>query len=266
MLRDRVITAAIIIAILVPLFLFGGVLGIAFVVAALGGAAVWELARCLPALRESPGKQLTLALGFGIIAAFYLFPYGTLLAVLAWYPLLVILIHLILFHKIERTLESASEMIFVLAYIIVPLSHAILVRRLEPGIAWIFFVMVVVCFGDVGAYFGGRYLGKNRFSKTISPSKTVEGLGGGLVGSLLGMLGVKMVFPGLPSIWYLLVLTLILAVAGPVGDLTASMIKRRLGIKDFGSIMPGHGGVLDRADSLIPAFPVTFYFLILIGY
>jgi phosphatidate cytidylyltransferase len=80
------------------------------------------------------------------------------------------------------------------------------------------------------------------------------------------MLGVKVAFPGLPSVWYLLVLTLVLAVAGPLGDLIASMIKRRLAIKDFGSIMPGHGGVLDRADSLILAFPATFYFLILVGY
>lgn len=266
MLRDRVITAAVIIAILVPLFLFGGVLGIALLVAALGGTAVWELARCLPALKRTPGKEVTLALGLGIIAAFYGSPQGTLMAVLAVYPLLVILIHLVLYHRIERTLESASEMMLALAYVIVPLSHAILVRRLDLGIAWIFFIMVVVCFGDVGAYFGGRYLGKHRFSKTISPSKTIEGLGGSLLGNLLGMLGVKLVFPALPSLWYLLVVTLMLAVAGPVGDLTASMMKRRLAIKDFGSIMPGHGGVLDRADSLILAFPATFYFLLLVGY
>ncbi|MEJ2718073.1 MAG: phosphatidate cytidylyltransferase [Deltaproteobacteria bacterium] len=266
MLRDRVITAIVIIAILVPLFLFGGVLGVAFLVTALGGTAVWELARCLPALKKSPGKEITLVLGFGIIATFYSFSLGTLMAVLAWYPLLVILIHLILYHKIEQTLESASEMIFALAYVIVPLSHAILVRRLDLGIAWIFFIMVVVCFGDVGAYFGGRFFGKHRFSKSISPSKTVEGLGGSLLGNLVGMLGVKLAFPGLPSLWYLLVVTLMLAVAGPVGDLTASMIKRRLAIKDFGTIMPGHGGVLDRADSLILAFPATFYFLFLVGY
>lgn len=79
------------------------------------------------------------------------------------------------------------------------------------------------------------------------------------------MLAVKTVFPGLPSIQALLFLTVALAVAGPLGDLCASMIKRKLDIKDFGSIMPGHGGVMDRADSLILAFPVTYYFLLLLS-
>jgi len=73
----------------------------------------------------------------------------------------------------------------------------------------------------------------------------------------------KLAVPELPSLWILTQIAVLLAVLGPIGDLCASAIKRRLGIKDFGSIMPGHGGILDRADSLIPAFPATYYFLII---
>jgi phosphatidate cytidylyltransferase len=94
----------------------------------------------------------------------------------------------------------------------------------------------------------------------------VEGLVGGLIGNLLGMVIMKVVVSNFPPLWDLLQLTIILAVVAPIGDLCASALKRRLAIKDFGSVIPGHGGVLDRADSLIPSFPVVFYFLSLSGY
>jgi phosphatidate cytidylyltransferase len=79
------------------------------------------------------------------------------------------------------------------------------------------------------------------------------------------MLIMKVIAPDFPPVWSLLQLTIILAIVAPTGDLCASALKRRLGIKDFGYVIPGHGGVLDRADSLIPAFPVVFYFLSLSG-
>jgi len=265
MLRDRVITAAVAIAILVPIFLLGGLEGVVFLVALFGGAALWELATCLPGLKTSPGKQLTLAVGLATAIAFYLVPPGALTAVLAWFPLLVVVLHLALYHRIERSVESASQMIFAVSYVMVPLSHATLVRQLEMGVSWIFLIMVVICLGDAGAYFAGKRFGKHRFSSSVSPSKTIEGLGGGVVGNILGMLIVKLCCPDLPPIATLLWLTLLLAIVGPVGDLCASMLKRRLEIKDFGSIMPGHGGVMDRADSLIFAFPAAYYFLVLVG-
>jgi phosphatidate cytidylyltransferase len=187
------------------------------------------------------------------------------MGVLIWFPLIVLLVHLFLYEKIQQTVESASQMIFAVGYVIVPLSHAILIRRLDLGVPWIFFVMVVICLGDAGAYFVGRSYGKHRFSGKVSPSKTVEGLGGGVSGNLLGMVVSRLLFPELPAFEVLLVLTLLLALAGPLGDLSASAIKRRLAIKDFGSIMPGHGGVMDRADSLIFAFPTTYYFLLLVA-
>jgi len=145
------------------------------------------------------------------------------------------------------------------------LAHAILLRRLDNGIPLVFLVLVMISLGDAGAYFTGKYCGKHRFSKRVSPGKTVEGLAGGLAGCLAGMLIMKLIAPDLPAMGILLRLTVLLAIAGPLGDLVASAIKRKLDIKDYGCIMPGHGGVLDRADALIPAFPITYYFLILSG-
>jgi phosphatidate cytidylyltransferase len=266
MLRDRLITAGVIIVFLVPPILFGGPCGVAILVAILGGLAVWELARVLPGLKTHALSGLTVALGLLIVAAFLAFTSDTLMAVIVGFPLIVLILHLVLFHHIENTLQSAPQMIFALAYVIVPLGHAILLRRLDMGVEWILFVLLVICLGDAGAYFAGKYYGSHRFSTSVSPSKTVEGLVGGVAGNFLAMLAVKAVFSDLPSLKVLLCLTLLLALAGPAGDLCASALKRRLEIKDFGTILPGHGGVLDRADSLILAFPTTYYFLLLGGY
>ncbi|MFC1835427.1 phosphatidate cytidylyltransferase [Thermodesulfobacteriota bacterium] len=265
MLRTRIIAAAILIVVLVPILVWGGTTGVAVLVALFGTVAMMELGKHMPGLKASPSREITLILGLAMVAAFALFSVPGVMATVVWAPLVILLIHLLLYHKIENTVESASQMVFLLAYVMVPLGHVILISRLDMGVAWVLFMFVVICFGDAGAYFAGKYKGRHRFSKTISPSKTVEGLLGGLAGSFIGMLAMKIIVPELPPLTTLIQLTILLAVLGPLGDLCASAIKRKLKIKDFGSIIPGHGGVMDRADSLLMAFPATFYFLVLVG-
>jgi CDP-diglyceride synthetase len=95
MLLTRIITAAVALAIIVPALIWGRVEGLAFLVAIFSGIAVWELARSLPGLKGFPRPQLTLLLGLGIVAAFYVFPYKAVPAVLVWFPLVVVLLHLL---------------------------------------------------------------------------------------------------------------------------------------------------------------------------
>ena len=265
MLASRVATAAVLIAIVVPALLLGRVVAIALIVAFFAGMAVWELSGNLAALKSSLNRRLALGLGMLGIASFYWLPERALFAVVAWLPLLVIVLHLFLYNHIENTVESAVHMTFVLGYAVISLCHAILLGRLDPSNVWVFFVLVVVCLSDAGAYFAGRYYGKRHFSRRVSPSKTVEGLAGGLAAATMGMIVMKLIAPWLPSVWVLLPLTLLLVVADVVGDLCASAIKRRLNIKDFGVLLPGHGGVMDRADGLILAFPAAYHFLSLSG-
>jgi len=266
MLRDRLISAAIAVAILVPILIFGGVEGVAILVLVCSAIAVSELSNYLSGLKERVCRVCLFLVGSSVLAAFYFLPLDKTLTVVVWYPLIILLMHLFLYNVIENTIESLVQMIFVTAYIVVPLGHAILLSRLEMGIVWIFFVLVVVCLGDAGGYFAGRYLGKHRFSKRISPAKTIEGFLGGGLGNFAGMLAMKLVVPQLPPYHLLIPLTLVIAVVAPLGDLCASAIKRRLEIKDFGSLLPGHGGIMDRADSLIFAFPVTYHFLLFAGF
>lgn len=265
MLRDRIISAAVAIAILVPVLALGGVIGVAVLVGAFSAIAARELSRNLSSLKSSPAKELTVAFCIAVPAAFCWLSMSGALAVVVWIPLAILMLHLFLYNTIEQTTESSSQMIFVIAYVAIPLGHAILLRRLEMGVAWVFFVLVVICVGDASAYFTGRYCGKHHFSKRVSPGKTVEGLLGGAAGCVCGMLVMKVLAPSLAPLATLFVAAILMAVVGPLGDLMASALKRRLGVKDFGSIMPGHGGVLDRADALITGFPALYYFLILTG-
>lgn len=265
MLRTRIISAAIAAAIIIPTLVWGGSRGIALLVAVLSSVAVWELTANLPGLKAWPSRIITLLLGLGIVLAFYRLPVAAVPAVLVWLPLVIVILHLVLYSLIENTVDSAGQMLLVSTYAVVPLAHAVLLGRLYMGAGWVFFVLVVTCLGDVGAYFAGKYLGKHRLAPAVSPGKTIEGLFGGVAGNFVGMLIAEAVLVDLASLPVLVQATLLLAVLGPVGDLCASALKRRLAIKDFGSFMPGHGGIMDRADSLILAFPAVYYFLTLTG-
>lgn len=118
--------------------------------------------------------------------------------------------------------------------------------------------------GDTAAYFIGSRFGVRRLCPTVSPNKTVEGAAAGLGGSLVFSLlayGIFACFTTMPPLWHFAVLGLLGGLAGQVGDLFASLIKRHCGIKDFGSIFPGHGGVMDRLDSVYWATVVMYVYL-----
>lgn len=266
MLISRIISAAVAVAVLVPVLIVGRVPGVTVLVMLCSSVAVWELSRQLPGLKSVLGTALALLVNFVVVLGFYSWPLQAVQALVVLVPLAILVVHLFLYRTIQNTTDSCPQMIFVATYVTVPLSHAIVLGRLDAGIQWVFFVLVVVCLGDAGAYFAGKHFGKHHFSGEVSPRKTVEGLGGGLAGNLLGMLIMELAGPGLPAIGVLFKATLLLAVIAPLGDLVASALKRRLNIKDFGAVMPGHGGILDRADALIPAFPALYYYLILGGH
>lgn len=121
-------------------------------------------------------------------------------------------------------------------------------------------IIALIWLNDTGAYFAGRSFGKHKLWELISPKKTWEGILGGTIASLLGAFIVHMLVPHLSTIHWSMI-SFIVSIAGPIGDLVESAFKRTAGVKDSGTILPGHGGVLDRFDSLIYVGPWVFLYL-----
>ena len=170
-------------------------------------------------------------------------------------------LHLLLYTRNEAGAQSLGKLVFAQLYIPFSLSHIVLLFQLPAGRCWIFLVFLVVFAGDTGAYYVGHRWGKHQLIPAISPGKTVEGAIGGLVSSLILTLvtGKVLLSSSELSLAFLFVLALFLALVSQVGDLMESMLKRVSQVKDSGRLLPGHGGLLDRLDSLVFAFPTTYY-------
>ncbi|MEP7150118.1 MAG: phosphatidate cytidylyltransferase [Nitrospira sp.] len=146
-------------------------------------------------------------------------------------------------------------------YIGVTLSYLLLIRGLPDGALLIFLLFLVTWAGDTGAYIVGKSLGRHALAPVISPKKTYEGLAGGLALACVMALVARGWFLPSFSLMDCLALAVILTVVGLVGDLAESAIKRSAGFKDSGALIPGHGGMLDRLDSLLFTGPAFYYYV-----
>jgi len=221
----------------------------------------------------------------GIIAGFVIYLISTTVAA-GWLPgktflLLIPLVTFVmvaeLFRKVERPFDSLAHTFFSILYTAAPFSllpfaafgHTGLEPLIKmngvgfsPGIPVGFFLLLWT--NDTGAYLVGSAIGKHRLFERISPKKSWEGFIGGLILTLLvarligGWLGVADT-----TGW--MIIAVIISIAGTAGDLLESMLKRSLGLKDSGTILPGHGGFLDRFDSVVVSFPLVYLYIAILG-
>jgi len=142
------------------------------------------------------------------------------------------------------------------------LSHLVALRGLEGGRNWVFFVLFVTWASDTTAFFTGRKLGRHKLAPSISPGKTwegsISGIGAAIAMSILFFTPTPFQLP--LTYWQAIPLSIAVSILGQLGDLTESLLKRNMGVKDSGRLMPGHGGLLDRMDSIIFAGVVVYYF------
>ena len=187
------------------------------------------------------------------------------------FVLVGILFVLFLFYLIayEHFVEVTKDlMVNVLAILYIPLllGHFIWLRHLNNGEWWILWLLLVIMAGDTGAFYCGRAFGKTKLYPAVSPGKTWTGAVGGTIAAVI--VGAAVAHWALPweSLALMAGLALVLAIVGLLGDLFESMLKRQAEVKDTSGLLPGHGGMLDRLDSLLFAAPVVVYVrLFLIG-
>ena len=288
MLRTRAVSSiAVVVVGVVPALL--GPWGVAVAFAVLGMLALHELA----AMLAHSGHEMLLwpvaapILALALVATAAGWPTWTLTGVIA---LAVLLPGAVLIFRptLDGALPTWLGTTFATLFISMPLSHIVLVRalpgattgtgawltRLETslgsgstarGMAWFLFAIVTVWLTDVGAYACGRAFGHHALIPTVSPKKTWEGLLGGIVAGAIAATICDIVFGlGLGVLVALLAGALLAGIA-TIGDLAESLLKRQTGVKDAGTLIPGHGGVLDRLDSQMYVFVAVYYLAHLIG-
>lgn len=160
----------------------------------------------------------------------------------------------------KERLPVSVAYIFGILYVGLLLGHYVLLRNIEHGVALVFFAIIVTWLSDTGGFFIGKSLGKHSLAPTLSPKKTLEGLFGGVLFSVVGAIVCQLTFTPFFSLGQCVILGVGLALLGALGDLAESAIKRSVNVKDSGTIIPGHGGVLDRVDSLLFTGPAMYYY------
>ena len=255
----RVITSVI----ALPIFFFficygGNVLNVGVLLLSIIG--LYEYSRAFNNIDIRPMFKLSILATIGIYLV-YMFnlDLNFYLLILTSYLIMLMLINL--FNESDQIIDiSVTALGFI--YVVLCFMHLPLLASL--GNTYILLIAFILAWiTDTCAYFAGRFFGKRKLLPSVSPKKTVEGAIGGTLGTLIfTVVYTKFFVPDFPM-FLTVPLAVIGSISGQIGDLIASKIKRYTGIKDFGKIFPGHGGVLDRFDSILLTAPVVYYFAVL---
>ncbi len=277
----RVLTALVLIPLALLLVFLGPRWLFLLVVAGVAVLAGWEYLNLTRRCGANPPQIATLLALVALFAVDFEWPDLTpaVFGILG----LGLLVYCTLFMRVEETIANASASIFCLLYTGLTLLALPSLREQPDGSSLVMLVLCVVWAGDTAAYYVGRTWGRHRLAPTVSPSKSWEGAIASVAGSILiaaALVGLaallqkpwdsavvawlERVCPAAvlsypDELWYWLVLAAVLNVAGQIGDLAESALKRSAGVKDSGDLLPGHGGVLDRIDAVLLAAPVLWY-------
>lgn len=272
MMMKRVLTALVLIPLVLALVIERPYWLVDLAVALVAELALWEYLN----LADASGVKTARVASFISVALLYITTYWRpeLLASLTGAIALAILITCAFRSPLDRALADAAFSVLGLLYIGLSLTTLPLLSQQENGPALLIFLLFVVWSGDTAALYIGRTWGRRKLAPAISPGKTWEGSIASICGSLIitGVLlwlavflqarGITtLIYPGSVVRW--LILAVIINIGAQIGDLVESAIKRGAGVKDSGSLLPGHGGVLDRIDALLLAAPILWYALII---
>ena len=262
-LKKRVITGTSGALVFLLILIFGGLIGITFLTAILATAMVNEFALLtlnLPDKTEKRYGLLTLAWFATLINGFS--PRAEFEVLLFCFFILAgSFLYLAKRHPADQFNDHLRELmasVFGLLYTVFLLAHLPKIHQSAFGVHWAVLFFLIIWAGDTGAYFGGKKYGKRKLYPEISPNKTVEGSVSGLLsGVLVAIIYKLLLFRG--ANWSaIIIIPLLVGVVAQAGDLVESFIKRAFGVKDSGTLLPGHGGFLDRFDSVLFGLPFMY--------
>lgn len=262
-MKQRIITAIVAIALFLPILIYGNI-PFLILIYAMATIGLYELLK----MKKMPLMTISSLLSFLLVwillipdrysSFFDMIQYDKMdIVIIIAFLLLVITV----ISKNAFTFDDAAFLLLSSLYIGVAFYYFFGTRDVENGLLTMLFVLITIWVTDSGAYFVGRSLGKRKLWPEISPNKTVEGFLGG-VGSALVVAILFYFFSNLDyNISKLIIMALLISIFGQLGDLVQSAYKRHYGVKDSGNILPGHGGILDRFDSLIFILPILHFFI-----
>ncbi len=276
-LTKRVLTAVVGVPLLYFIFYLDGIpfLILILLVILFGNIELFKLleAKGIQSEREL-GIAFSLALGIAAYFGYFYF------AVVFSFAVIITFLLTLRREELSNVIIALSTGLFAIIYIGWFLSHAILLRNIDhysnlktyaetvqglsgAGFFYIFLVVSCTFLNDTGAYFIGRWKGKRKLIPHVSPGKTLEGTIGGIISSAIAAIVANLIFKSPIEYHWVILFGLVIGIVAVLGDLTESLIKRSAEAKDSGGILPGHGGILDRFDSLIFTFPVSYYMVLL---
>jgi phosphatidate cytidylyltransferase len=253
-LTVRLLTAAVGVPAILALLYLVPPIGFYVLVFAAVSVGAWELLAM-----THPGDRVAQTFGLVLCQAVSIGVYlgghdgRVTLAMLVAIPGISLLFTLFRLGDLNTAAIRAFAMAFGPVFVAAPLTLLAVTQRdfgkAGPGLVLMSFMFA--WFADTGGYFAGRFLGKHKLYEAVSPKKTVEGFVGGLGGAVIGALAASLGYLREVPLWHSIPLALFAGALGAAGDLGESLIKRSMGVKDSGAIVPGHGGILDRVDALI---------------
>lgn len=259
-MKQRIQTAIIAFVIFIPLVVIGGVIFEIFV-GLLAAIALVELTR----MRQIANYYVPVILAVFFLLLLLLPETAGILSSIENTELIIIFVLIMLSYTVlvknKFTFDDAGFVLLSLIYVGMGFFYLIQTRdgQSSAGLTNLFYVLVVIWATDTGAYFFGRALGNHKLWPQISPNKTIEGAVGGIVLSVLVGIVFHIVFPFSYDMIIVIAVTVLASVTGQIGDLVESAFKRHYDVKDSGNLLPGHGGILDRLDSLLFVLPVLHF-------